>query len=225
MANTKQAAVPDAFDPNGLAHLTTLTADAQAAIAKLESQREKLAKRRAAHESERSRIAYAARAQGDQDASKRLSEMTSEAIRHEHELRDIEAALAVAREHLQKAEEDESQHADRQRAREVRAVAERMLAAGQAIDDALEVLVAAGDDLHKAADALHMLDCPTPTGQQLLSFGERAIRAAVQKTIWSRAIERLSPSEQCTFAGVIQQWAVSIERRFGESERTETEAA
>ena len=100
-----------------------------------------------------------------------------------------------------------------------------MLAAGQALADALEVLVAAGGDLHQATDELHRLGCPSPTGQQTLSLGERAIRTAIQQTIWSRCIERVGPLEHMNFAAITEGWAISIERRLGESERTDTEAA
>jgi hypothetical protein len=220
---SKPQAVPDALDPNGLT-LTTPTADAQAVIRDLEKQRETLSKRRAEHEVERQRIAYSARAQSDKEASARLGEMTSEAIRHEHEMRDLDAALTTAREHLREAQAAEARRADRQRAREILAVTERMKAAGQTLADALEVLVAAGDDLHKATDALHQLGCQSPTGQQILSLGERAIRSAIQETIWARCIERVGPMERMNFANITEQWAAAIERQIGESAR-DTEAA
>jgi hypothetical protein len=74
----------EAFDIESLKDLTTPLAEAQAAIADLERQREAVNHRRAEHDAERQRIAFAARAQSDQAASKRLSEMITEAIRFDH---------------------------------------------------------------------------------------------------------------------------------------------
>jgi ATP/maltotriose-dependent transcriptional regulator MalT len=118
MANAKHAVVPDALDASTLTNLMTPLAEAAEAIAKLEKQRTALSKRRAAHDAERQRLAYAARAQGDPEASKRLAELADEAIRSGHEVADIDAALVVAREHLQRAQDDEA----RQRCAEVREV-------------------------------------------------------------------------------------------------------
>jgi hypothetical protein len=101
-------------------------ADAQAAIARLEAQREELAKRRAEHEVERSRIAFRARAQGDAEASKRLSEMAAEAVRDDGEARDIEAALTTAQARLQEAEAAQVAAVNRQRAEEVRKIVAEM---------------------------------------------------------------------------------------------------
>jgi hypothetical protein len=114
MATTKPTTNPDPV------------AEANAAIAKLEGQREKLVKRRAEHEAERQRIAFAARAQGDREASARLGEMTGEAIRSDHELRDIDAALVTARERLADAEHAAATAADRQRAEEARTIVDEL---------------------------------------------------------------------------------------------------
>jgi hypothetical protein len=217
----KPQQMPDAFDASSLQNLMSPLADAQAAIRSLEGQRDALNKRRAEHDAERERIAYAARVQGDKEASARLGEMTAEAIRRDHELADIGAALKTAREHFQRAQEEEARHAERGRAREILAVVERLRMAGQAADDALAVLVAAGAAIHEATDQLHRLGNQSPTGQQILSFGERAIRSAIQRTIWLRCIERLGPNERCSFVGVISQWAATIERQLGEQKEEE----
>jgi hypothetical protein len=220
MANTQ--AVPDADDLSTLTGLTTATADevakAERVLSGLRQKRDAAVARGVALGEERTTLAFAAHADDDAKARKRLDEINREAALGDSELRSIDAAIGEATKRLAAAQAVEAREAERQRAREVLAVTERMKAAGQAIDDALAVLVAAGEDVHAAADALHMLGCPSPTGQQLLSFGERVIRGAVQKTMWSRAIERLAPGEHTSFSRVIDGWAAMIERQIGEKE-------
>jgi hypothetical protein len=221
MANTKQA-VPDADDLSTLTGLTTATADevakAERVLSGLRQKREAAVARGVVLGEERTTLAFAAHADDDAKARKRLDEINRESALGDSELRSIDAALSEGAKRLAAAQAVEAREADRERAREILAVTERMKAAGMALDHALEVLVAAGEDVHAATDALHMLGCPTPTGQQLLSFGERVIRGAVQKTIWSRAIERLAPGEHTSFSRVIDGWAAMIERQIGEKE-------
>ena len=107
---TKPTPIPQA-DP---------VADAEAMVAKLERQREKLARRQAEHDAERGRLAFAARAQGDVEAGRRLSEMADEAIRSEHAARDIEAALKTARARLEQAQRSSADAAVRCAAHKVR---------------------------------------------------------------------------------------------------------
>jgi hypothetical protein len=54
--------------------------EAKAAIRDLERQRDALNRKRVEHDSERERIAYAARVHHDRDAIDRLSEMKTEAL-------------------------------------------------------------------------------------------------------------------------------------------------
>ena len=153
---------------------------------------------------ERTTLAFAAHADDDAKARKRLDEINRESALGDSELRSIDAALSEGAKRLAAAQAVEARDAERQRAREVRAVAERMKAAGIALADALEVLVAAGDDLHKMTDAIHRLGVQSPTGQQILSLGERAIRSAIQETIWARCIERVGPLERMNFASITE---------------------
>ncbi len=133
--------------------------------------------------------------------------------------------MKTAQARLQEAQAAEHAKAERGRATEIRAVLERMKVAGQTFDDALAVLVGAGDEVHKAVDELHRLGCSSPSGQQVLSLGERAIRSAVGKTLWSRCVERVAPNEQMAFAYIVEQWATMIERRLGELQPQKEEAA
>jgi chromosome segregation ATPase len=200
-------------------------ANAEAVLARLQAQREKLTRRQAEHETARSRLAYAARAQGDAEASKRLSEMADEAVHSEHEARDIEAALTIAQARLKEAQVFEAREVETARAVQMRAQIERLRAAGQTIDDALTILVEAAGDIHKAVDEIHMLGFGSPNHQQVLSLGERAIRTAIMQTMWARCIEIVAPSERTTFVRFIAQWQDAMERRPGEQPKQNERAA
>jgi hypothetical protein len=90
--------------------------------------------------------------------------------------------------------------------------------AGQEFDEALAAVVRAGGEIAKAVDQLHALGCTIPSGQQVLSLGERAIRSSIQQTMWTRSVERLAPGERTSFSRLIDSWATAIERSFGEKE-------
>jgi hypothetical protein len=215
---TKPTLTIDVMDPRLPAILKGLKSPVEKAeqvIAKLEQQRDALNKRAIVHDNERERIAYAARVHHDKDAINRLSQMTTEAIRFGHELKDIEAALATARAKLREAQEHDARKIERERAVDILEQVERLKAAGRKIDDALVVVITAGAEIHAASDELHRLDCQMPTGARVLSHGERALRTAIGQTIWARCIERLAPGERVSFSRVIEQWSLAIENRFG----------
>jgi hypothetical protein len=226
-----RAAVPDALDPNGL-NLTTPTAEAAEAIRLLEGQRAGLNKRRAEHDVERQRLAYAARAQGDAAASKRLSAMADEAIRHEHELRDIEAALTTAREHLREAQEDEASAQDRGAARRVRELGNSIAARLTRAD---EFYAAAAAELNAANDeqaAINALGEAYPSAPQFRLNMIPAIQTAIMQlpqSWWRDWSKFLPPGERRNFSGVWSRMHGPLEgrirQRLGESERTDTEAA
>jgi chromosome segregation ATPase len=144
-----QAVVPEAHGES-LLNLTTPVAEAEAVIAKLEGQRDKLAARQAEHDAECQRLAFAARAQGDAEASKRLSVMADEAIRSEHAARDIDAALKTARARLEQAQRTAASAEDRCAAHKVRklgnSIAERLAHVDALYEVAAAELNAASDE-------------------------------------------------------------------------------
>jgi hypothetical protein len=230
---TKQPPTIDVMDPDLPAKLLKGLASPHAAeVAKAERVLNNLRQKRDAlvahgHDlgEERTKLAFAAHAGGDGKARERLDAINREAALHDSELRSLDAAISEAAVRVEKAQAAERDEVDRERAVEILEQVERLKVAGRRIDDALAVVVEAGAEIHAAADELHRLDCPTPSGQQLLSFGERALRSAIQQTLWNRCIERLAPGERTTFSRVIEQWGLAIERRFGDAERTDTENA
>jgi hypothetical protein len=198
---------------------------AEQTIASLELDRRQLVSARAADDAEMAKHAYASRVLHEVESGRVLREIGERAISRDQHLRELDCAILEARDHLAAAKAAEAKEAERERAVQLRAQLKRLRMAGQAADGALAVLVGAAGEIHKATDELHRLGCPSPTGQQILSFGERAIRSAIQQTVWSRCIERLASSEKTTFGHVISQWATAIENRLGEAEQPNKERA
>jgi len=214
MATTKQTATPK---PPAIPTVS----DAERVIADLEKQRAILLEERAADDTDMSRIAYAAHAHHDPEATRQLDEVTERVIRHEQRLKEVAAALETAKRVLAQAQAVEARKAERAKAGELKAAFERLKLAARMLDDALAVLVEAGDEIHTAVDTLHVAGWDHPTGQQALSFGERAIRTAIMQTMWSRCVERLAPNERVSFSHVVSQWQQVFERRLGELQKEE----
>jgi hypothetical protein len=93
---------------------------AEQVLARLQAQREKLTRRQAEHEAERSRLAFAARAEGDAAASKRLSELAAEAVHDDYQLRDYDAAIKEAAGRVEHARQAEARAVDQARVEEAR---------------------------------------------------------------------------------------------------------
>jgi hypothetical protein len=219
---TKPTPIPQA-DP---------VADAEAMVAKLERQREKLARRQAEHDAERGRLAFAARAQGDVEAGRRLSEMADEAIRSEHAARDIEAALKTARARLEQEQRTAASAEDRCAAHKVRklgnSIAERLAHVDALYEVAAAELNAANDE----QAAINALGEAYPSAPQFRLGMIPAVQTSIMSLPqswwrdWSRFVP---PGERRTFSAF---WARihgplegRIKQRLGEIERTDTEAA
>jgi hypothetical protein len=185
---------------------------AEATLTKLQTEREQLVGRRVEHDAERARIAYAAKAQGDPEASKRLAEMVDEAIRIEHQLRDLDAAIKTATEKLAEQKRAVVRAGDMVNAVKLRAVVKQFVQTGNELHETLTDLAEIGAELTRLLDQMHALGCMRPSREQLDSLGGRAMRTAMQATPWRRYFETVAPSERYSFATLITGWAASIER-------------
>jgi hypothetical protein len=141
--------------------------DAEKVIAKLQVQREKLMRRQAEHEAERSRLAYAARAQGDAEASKRLSEMADEAVHSEHEASDIGAALATARSFLKDAQAAEARAEDQARAAEARQLVKELAEVFPFVDKHLALAARGLLAIYDGVAKLHAAGFTFPSNDQV----------------------------------------------------------
>jgi hypothetical protein len=123
----------------------------QSTIQNLDAKLARVKQRSAEISAERDASAYSAHAGGDAKARKRLNELTDEALRQGHEMASLEAALKTARQHLAEAEHAEATAADRQRAKQAQALAEkigaRMKRAHASLSNGFDELAAAEREL------------------------------------------------------------------------------
>jgi hypothetical protein len=164
---------------------------------------------------ERARIAFQAHT-GDKGARKRLDEINRSIGTHESEIVSIDAAIAEATARVQQAKHAEAKAADRQAALELRAAVKELRSAGLLVDQALAALVDASDAMSVVIDVVHSLGVSHPHHQQVLTFGERVIRTALQKTMWNRGFEHLPPNERQSFAPICDGWARSLENNIAQ---------
>jgi hypothetical protein len=66
--------------------------------------------------------------------------------------------------------------------------------------------------LNVVVNEIHALGHGAPSGQQWLSYGERAIHTALMQTPWARSFTPIAPRERRTFAGLAREWAGGAER-------------
>jgi hypothetical protein len=82
---------------------------------------------------------------------------------------------------------------------------------GQAADAGLAKLVEAGDALRDAIHKINSFGVGHPSGHQLASLGERAVKTRLMETPWARGFEHLSPRERFNFSSITAQWAEKLE--------------
>ena len=204
-------------------------ADAEHTIVALEEKQAALNQQREAADAERSRIAFAAHAQSDPEASRQLAALTEQALRRDREAGDIIAALATAHHRLQQARQAEAKAAEVAQAKELRAAVREFVDAGARVDHALGLLARDGRALTDALRKVHALGCAFPSGEQLDSLGHICLRSSIMQTPWVRSVETVAPGQRRSFRSLVEGWASNIEQnnirpRLGEQTKT-TEAA
>jgi hypothetical protein len=198
-------------------------ANAEQLLARFERERDELTERKAALADKRRDAAYDAHAAGD---AKLLDGVHKEAAELESRISGLDDALAEATRRLEAARADEAKAADREKALVLRQALASFVEAGKGCDAALELLVSASTDMRNHVTIMNKLGCTHPSHAQLDALGSLALRTALTDTAWVRYFERVAPAERKTFAGLVQAWAMQVERqiavRLGEAE---TEAA
>jgi len=195
----------------------TAIEQAQGVIASLEQQHEALAKRRVAHDAEREQIAYAARVQHDQAASKRLGEMTTEALGFDHEARDIAAALKTAHERLAAEEHKEAVKADRACALALRQEVVKITAMMKSADEFFAAGIDALGAVNAGVEKIHQLGEPFPTAVQMKANIEYSVHTMIQnlpRAWWRDWLRPLAPLQRRSFVGIWAGMARSLENRI-----------
>jgi hypothetical protein len=188
--------------------------EAEATVARLQEQQERVVAERAKAEAETGKYSYAAHAQGDVAAVAELDKIADLIMRHDQKLREISSALATAGLRLQQARQAEAQAQGRGVARELLKRAARLVQLGQTLDDAnrirVEASCAISEELQTMRQIAHGLGVFVPSEQQFLSLGERAERTTLMEMPFHRIAERLAPNEKRNHSSYAQPWRDQI---------------
>jgi hypothetical protein len=208
--------------------------DAEATVARLQEQREKVAAERLQAEADTGKHAYGAWAQGNVAAVEALDKVADAIGRHDQKLREIDLALAEAGRFLQEARQSEATAAARQKAEEARKLVSELGECFPYLDrklaEAANALIAINDGFGK----LRALGLGPSDAMVRLNI------VAVIQT-WAMRLPKhfhnelrdgfrfLAPHERKTaeqyFKAIETSLSNSIRQATGEAERSDTEAA
>jgi hypothetical protein len=199
-------------------------------LAELELKRDKCAAEHANLESEMKRHSYDAHT-GNRKAKDALDKLMERALRIDHELKSVAAAIVEATARLDKARQAEACEQDKVAAEALREVVskigERMRKADKCFDVAVQELNAANAEL----DQVHALGSAFPTQQQLAVNAIMALKTWLRNLPehWHREfIEALPPNQRRTFSAFWSRMEEPLERsiatRLGEPQKDEVAA-
>jgi hypothetical protein len=195
-------------DAQRVAHAATgVVAAAEAALRDLEAQRAELLLRAAEHDAERKRIAFAAFSMSDAEASRRLSDMRDEAVRHDHELRDLDDAVTTAKERVADAQAALERVLDMHRQQDIAGELQKLVGIAKRLDEALSAFLAASREMIDVTASLQRLGRTHPNGEQINVLGWRALSTVLASSMWSNRFERLQPSARTSFTELATKWA------------------
>jgi hypothetical protein len=184
---------------------------AEATVAGFEKQRLALLDKQAKLVDRRRAVAFDA-ANGDTASGKLIDGLAREAAELHMRVDAIDDAIAEAQRRLHQARQHAARAEELAKAKALRQTLGKFVAAGKALDGALQVLVIAGNEMRDAISEMNQLGCSHPSHAQLESLGALALRTALTQTYWVRYFERISPVEAKTFAGLVASWSTTVER-------------
>src|SRR5262249_41453638 len=198
---------------------------AERVIAELEAKRAALVAARADDDRQMGSVSYRAHAHGDPEANDQLNGFVENTLRHEQQIKSIDAALVVAKQEHAAAVAN-AQAADTRRvAKEVRGLLKSLREAGSICDEALSTFAGGSEAMGEIVAKMNALGFNHPSAQHLQSLGERAIRSMLVQSIFARSFETIAPRERQNFNEFVSRWCVSLEReiaaRLGEAKQTE----
>src|SRR5262245_38585996 len=126
-------------------------------IQNLDAKLARVKQRSAEISAERDASAFAAHAAGDAKARGRLDKLTDDALRQNHEMASLEAALKTARQHLAEAEHAEATAADRAKAQAAHKLVSELSDAAVYLDKHLEAAAKALIAIERGVNELHEL--------------------------------------------------------------------
>jgi hypothetical protein len=191
-------------------------------LAELEAQRQALLEEKARLDRELGAVSYEAHSRGNAapEANVRLDQAIDNIVRRDAELRSIDAAIEVARRHVESELAVERQAQAREVARELLKRAGALVQYAQTLDDANSIRVEASRALAEELELLRALGqrigVHAPSHQQLLAMGSRAERTAMVLTPWAREVgEAIAPQEKRTHQSYAEPWRDAIVKAAG----------
>jgi hypothetical protein len=195
--------------------MTDEVGNAEHTLANLQQKREALVARGHRLGEERAKLAFAAHAEADAKARKRLDEINRESALHDSELRSLDAAIVEAGERLKAAQAIEQQAQAREVAAELLKRAALLVQHAQSLDDAnavrVEASCAIAETLTQMRSLADGLGVRVPSHEQYLALGSRADLTATMQTPFAREIgEHLPPNQRRTHVSYLAQWSDQI---------------
>jgi hypothetical protein len=191
---------------------------AEKVLRELEEKRECIVHREKTLDKKRQALSYAAET-GDKKARNELDAANSESLSNGNDIKSVEAALTVARQHLSDAKAAELQAADRANALQIRELNKRFLELGLIVDDAFADVISASVEMREVLDRMRALGISAPTHQQFNVMGLIACKTAVMSVPWSsggREWEFLAPNQRKSFKSIASGWYEMIERQIAQ---------
>jgi hypothetical protein len=139
----------------------------QSTIQNLDAKLARVKQRSAEISAERDASAFAAHAGGDAKARAKLDKLTDEALRQNHEMASLEAALKTARQHLAEAEHAEATAEDRAKAQAAHKLMGELSDACRYLDQNMEAAAKALIAIERGITELHELGFASPSAVQL----------------------------------------------------------
>jgi hypothetical protein len=174
--------------------------NAEQILVDLKVKRQQAAARKSEIAQERKSLAYAARADGDVKAGKRLDALNLEGATIAGEVESLDAAIAEATRRLEAARQAEALEEDRANARELRKVLGELEGHGRKVDEALAALVASSRDFDETLNRMHRLGNEYPSDGQVFTNAVNVIWTALMQIPWHREFHVLAPHQKRSFA-------------------------
>jgi flagellar biosynthesis chaperone FliJ len=191
----------------------------QKTLSSLADKQDRAAQRLREIEQERAQIAYAAHAEGDVKAIKRLEQLAHDAAGIAAEALSVETAIAEAHRRLDGAKQNEARAAEQERIKKVREVLVAFVACGNELDEIMRDLAEQGPQMQQLITQLHVLGVSVPSHNQWDVFGYQSLLTALANTIWHHRFEHLPPNQRRSFKALTDGWAATILNSLGEPDQ------
>jgi hypothetical protein len=187
---------------------------AEATLAELTERARLLAQARPQLEAERKATAYAAHAQHDAEANKRLAGIVDALVRHDADTAALADAIIEGEKRLALAKHAATTAYEKKRALQLKAELRRFTDAASRLDAAFEEIAELGNAFFQIAQKMRLLGADRPSGAQIDTLGYRCLLTAIGQSPWHRRFELVAPSERRSFTTLTRIWVDALEQQI-----------